>query len=491
TPKMEQAVSMRGELFQMRLYMLQARGIQQGDRSGPGNEARNHRKNALANIDKLEELFKTRVYPEEAEAFKAIKENMNSLIPYQEHIINRTTEDEAATFTAMSGAFGKVMESTNKLVEFEFARIEKRTEDVMKAVEKVNLVLLIALAVGALVGTLLGYFIMKSITKPVDTMLRVVKAIAEGDLSHTQIIESKDEVGILQAELEQMRVNFVKMIREIRNSAGQLSESSTGLSGAASQVSKGSESQSEAAAAMAAALEEMTTSIDQISALSDDARKSSANAGDTANSGAETIHSMVDEIGQMADAVGEGAIKSQELGKESEQISSIVHVIRDVADQTNLLALNAAIEAARAGEQGRGFAVVADEVRKLAEKTTVSAQEIAGMVSSIQSGSTAVSVQMESTSSQMQQGVDLAKKAGDTIGEITIGAQKVVGMIDEVSNALKEQAAASHDISGRVEQIVQMVEENSSAIALVSQSATELNGLAKSLHASVDRFRTA
>jgi len=487
-PKTALVADMRADMFQMRIAMLQVL-VAQGDRSQPGEVARKHRADLAAHIREFEEILKKRSFPEETEPMRQVNETFATLIPLQEQLINRNTENEAETFATISRHAGTVMAELEKIMTFENERSQQRAAQIVTVADKSEAMLILSMVIALALAVGVSFLVTRSITKPVGKMLATVKAMAAGDLSQTLVAESKDEIGTLQAELGQMRESLSRMIREVHASAEQLVEASAGLSTASSEVRRGSELQSEASSAMAAALEEMTTSISQVSALSDDARKTSAAAGDTANSGAETIRSMVNEIGQMTEAVSEGAVKSQQLGQESERISSITHVIRDVADQTNLLALNAAIEAARAGEQGRGFAVVADEVRKLAEKTTASAQEITAMVGSIQSGSSAMSNQMETTSQQMQDGMELARKAGDTIGEITTGAQTVVSMIDDVSTALKEQADASQDIARRVEQIVQMIEENSSAVASVADASVELNTLATTLRHSVDRFK--
>ena len=489
-PKQEKAVDMLTNVLRMRIAMM-AMAADQGDRSQTGAEFRNVRADLLASITDLENMLKKNSTPEEVDPMKIIRGNIDLMIPLQDSVMNRTTTNQAETVATLGKYNAGMVEAVNKMVKLENELSGRETVKAMDEIKLVSTVLITSSIMGTIISFLIAFIIARSVTQPVMRIVKVVNGMAEGDFSRAIVAESKDEVGILQMACGRMRESLLKMIDEVHVSAEQLVGSATDLSSAANNVRKSSEQQSESASAMAAALEEMTTSISQVAALSDDARKNSAEAGEIANTGSGTIHSMVGEISQMADAVSEGAVKSQQLGKDSERISSIIHVIRDVADQTNLLALNAAIEAARAGEHGRGFAVVADEVRKLAEKTTASAQEITEMVGAIQSGSNAMSSQMETTSHQMQEGVELAKKAGDTISEITTSAQNVVHMIDEVTNALKEQEAASQDIAKRVEQIVQMVEENSSAIGTVAESSGHLNSLAVALRNSTNRFRTA
>ena len=200
---------------------------------------------------------------------------------------------------------------------------------------------------------------------------------------------------------------------------------------------------------------------------------------------------MVHDIGLIARSIETAAQSAEALQKASDQVSNVTAVIKEVADQTNLLALNAAIEAARAGEQGRGFAVVADEVRKLAEKTGTSAQEIATMITSMQQGAQAMASQMTLSVEQVKAGMAIAEKTGASIEAILGGATQVVAIVDDVSRALREQAVASQDIAGRVETIAQMIDGNNHSMETVADTATQLDHLAIRLRDDVGRFQIA
>jgi methyl-accepting chemotaxis protein len=241
---------------------------------------------------------------------------------------------------------------------------------------------------------------------------------------------------------------------------------------------------------MAAAVEEMTASIHSVARYAQDARAMAETSGRISDSGAAVIGSAIREMSNIAETVRTSSGAVAQLGAQSQQIASIVNVIRDIADQTNLLALNAAIEAARAGEQGRGFAVVADEVRKLAERTTQSTLEIATMVEQIQSGAGNAVTSMDLGVTQVEAGVKLASQAGESIAEIKNGAAQVDQAVISISDALSEQTAASQDIASNVEKIAQQAENNHSQALSTSSAAADLETLAEQLRKSIARFRT-
>jgi len=254
-------------------------------------------------------------------------------------------------------------------------------------------------------------------------------------------------------------------------------------------VSAGSEQQSEAASNMAAAVEEMTVGIEEIASSASSAEGISAESGRLPSDGGAVVARTVEEMERIAVSVRESASVIQDLGDQSARISTIVNSIKEIADQTNLLALNAAIEAARAGEAGRGFAVVADEVRKLAERTAKATDEITGMVTAIQKGTDRAVETMQGGVIRVQEGVVLAGQAGHSMDQIREGASQVVRAITDISQALREQGTASTDIARNVERIAQMAEQNSNAVRDTAGTARRLENLAQQLRAEVSHFR--
>ncbi|HEY3327715.1 MAG TPA: methyl-accepting chemotaxis protein [Novimethylophilus sp.] len=313
--------------------------------------------------------------------------------------------------------------------------------------------------------------------------------MAQGDLTIRLRLQCEDEIREVADSMDTMADAFSRLLRNAQQNATSVYQAANRLSQASVQITRSSHRQSEAATSMAAAVEEMTASVDHISQNAAEANALSGRAGQLSAEGGVLVGSVVTEMHRIADSVTDSARVIEELGNQSEQISTIVGTIKAIADQTNLLALNAAIEAARAGEQGRGFAVVADEVRKLAERTSTSTQEISAMIVAIQEGAVRAVESMKNGVDRVEDGVTMTARTGEAMTQIEQEARKVVGMVSEISDALRQQSAASMDIAQNVEKIAQMAETNSQAVADNAMTASALERLAAELEAEIGRFR--
>ena len=261
------------------------------------------------------------------------------------------------------------------------------------------------------------------------------------------------------------------------------------MSNTSTEVAKAAHQQGESTASMAATIEELTVSIDHVGGKAQEANLISRESGTLAVSGEAVITQTVFDIKDVANTVGEAAERIQGLEKHSLEISKVVAVIKEVADQTNLLALNAAIEAARAGEQGRGFAVVADEVRKLAERTAVSTTEISGTIDTMRTSATDAVANMEGVVDKVKRSVESAQQANVAIRLIGEGSRKAVDMVEEIASAIREQATAMNSIASQVEGIAQMSEESSAAAKYSADTAQDLDQVAKKLQKVITAYR--
>jgi methyl-accepting chemotaxis protein len=349
------------------------------------------------------------------------------------------------------------------------------------------------LVTGGVLATVFAFFVALALSKAIVGRLRravdIAKTIAEGHLDTRVEKTGTDEVGTLFEAFAVMQERLRSMITQIKVGSEQLVAAAHEISSASSQLSVSTHEQSNAASSMAATVEELTVSINHVSDNANEAHAISTDSGRQSLEGSSVIHDTVASMQMIADTVQASATQIAELGKHSEQISSIVNVIKEIADQTNLLALNAAIEAARAGEQGRGFAVVADEVRLLAQRTANSTQEITEMIKKIQNGTRSAVTNMDAGVEQVKKGVNLANQAGEAIVNIRDASTNVVSVVNLISLALREQTAASQDVARNVERIAQMSQQNNQAVEETSETAQALQVLAKKLESQVGQFR--
>ena len=362
-------------------------------------------------------------------------------------------------------------------------------EDAGRAKRLATLAMAWTFACAVIISLVMTVFITRSVSGP---LLRMRKAIVDiaGSKNFTLRAEvgRDDELGQTARAFNDLLATIQQSLAGVVSSAERIGELAERSSSAAEQVSSASESQSHSASAMAAAVQEMTVSIDMIGHNMRDALERASEAGASANTGFEMIHHSQEEMNRIALTVREASKTINELGEQSGRISMIMQVIEEVADQTNLLALNAAIEAARAGEQGRGFAVVADEVRKLAERTRNSASEISHMIGSMQSAAGKAVAQMDAAAGLVSEGTEMADQAAACMAAIQTGSQSVMLSVKEVSNAIDEQSASTQDISKRVESVAHMSETNSQASAATASVSNELKEVSSTLIVSVKSF---
>lgn len=350
--------------------------------------------------------------------------------------------------------------------------------------------ILAALAVAVLLIGFIYVFVNRAVSVPLEKLAHSLSEIAEGegDLTRRLSVERNDEIGKTSTIFNTFMAKLQTVVRDVKNSAEKVMATSQQLSAAANELTISSNQQSDATSSMAASLEEVTVSIQQVADNSDRAHEMATEAGGLSGEGHRAVYEAIDEMQKISESVNSSSGAITTLEEKSKQISTVANVIKDIADQTNLLALNAAIEAARAGEQGRGFAVVADEVRKLAERTATATHEITNTIDEIRQSTQSSVSGMEFSVKQVEKGVEMAKHSGVAMENIEMSTNRVKASVDEISSALREQSTAATQLAQDVEVIAQKAERNGTLASESAQSANHLADLAAALKQSVDRF---
>ena len=347
----------------------------------------------------------------------------------------------------------------------------------------ISLALLIVLS---LVGWQVSSSILRQLGGEPRLAAEVMQRVADGDLT-TRVSDAPP--GSLLHTLGGMVGALRQMVSEINDNANRLVSNAEAIARGSDEVTRAAEQQADATSSMAAAIEQLTVSSTHISDSAGETSADSSAAVALSGQGAQRVEQASQAIQQISNTVADASELIRALEARAKQVSSIANVIKDIAGQTNLLALNAAIEAARAGEQGRGFAVVADEVRKLAERTAGATTEIEQMILGIQADTTGAVEAMNAALPEVQAGVDLAASASESLRAIEDGARRTLLRIGEVADSTREQSAASTSIAQRVEQIANMVEETTTTIRGTAVAAHQLESIANSLKAMIGRFK--
>jgi len=323
------------------------------------------------------------------------------------------------------------------------------------------------------------------------SLLAEMEKFAEGDLTVSITKEKEDEIGQLFDGFNKAVQNIGALISELTGAVQATASAANQISASTEEMAAGAQEQSAQASEVATAVEEMATTIIETTKNANAAAENAKVAGDTANAGGKVISESINGMNRISEVVSKAASTVQALGKSSDEIGEIVQVINDIADQTNLLALNAAIEAARAGEQGRGFAVVADEVRKLAERTTKATKEIATMIKQIQKDTAEAVSSIQVGETEVEGGKVMAEKSGDSLKNIVHATNKVVDMINAVASASEEQSSAAEQISKSIESINNVTHESASDIQQIARASEDLNRLTENLQSLIERFKIA
>lgn len=390
-----------------------------------------------------------------------------------------------------SPLIAKLRSAFTALVQYQEERMELSQVEASRRFEKSRITSFAIIAMAVLIGIAISIVITRSITVPLGQMRSMIQDIAqgEGDLTKRLNADSRDELGETCRWFNVFVDKLHGIISQISSTSTQVAAASSQLNATAENIATGAEEVVAQAETVATSGEEMSATSGNIAQNCQMAAEGAQRASQAARNGAEVVDKTVLVMGQIASNVQESARTVESLGARSDQIGAIIGTIEDIADQTNLLALNAAIEAARAGEQGRGFAVVADEVRALAERTTSATREIGEMIKAIQGETKGAVYAMEQGVKRVETGTAEAARSGEALRDILTQVNDVAMQVNQIATAAEEQTATTSEISSNMQQITAVVQQTSNGAQESATAAAQLSGNAEELQRLVRQFR--
>ena len=391
--------------------------------------------------------------------------------------------------------FKALASSVSELVQINHGYAKGARSEVIDAYESARWSVSVALLVALALVVVLSLVLTRQIRDPLIMLARHTQRIAAGELGRGELQQwlkegsfQRDELGQLGQGVDRMQHSLAELVNEIAGSVAQLSSAVEEVSAISEQSAKGMAQQQGEISQVATAMNEMQSTVNEVARNTADAMSAAKGASRTSHSGNQVVRSAIGSIEAVSDRIEQAGAVVLQLEQESGNITMVLDVIREIAGQTNLLALNAAIEAARAGEQGRGFAVVADEVRSLAQRTQDSTAEISKMIELLQSRAAEAGSAMQVSREQMQESVALARDAGQSIDTINGAVVQITDMNTLIATATEEQNAVTEDLNRSIVSIHNAADENAQGAQQIAAACGELSRLATSLHHLAQRF---
>lgn len=419
--------------------------------------------------------------------FDKYKNVMNQINDFS--LNNKTQEAEKLWFGEANEYRKNVQDQVDMLVTANLKHTESLYHEQVDRGQNAFLSMSIIGIVGLALMMILASFTIRAINKPLALLVEKAGCIADGDLTITIDYESKDEIGMLSQVFRKMTESLKSSIAQIVMATSAVASATAEISTSTEQMATGAQEQSNQASDVSSAMEEMSKTIFESSRNVTSGSNTATLAKEFAMKGGKVVEDTIVGMREIAVVVNQTAETIKALGKSSDQIGDITSVIDEIADQTNLLALNAAIEAARAGEQGRGFAVVADEVRKLAERTTTATKEIAVMIKCIQNDTAVAVLSMQEGRKKVEGGILLANAAGQSLNEIVEVSQKVTEMVTSIASANEQQVTTSEEITKSMDGISSVSHQTAAGIHQIAQSSEDLNHLMENLQRLTQKFK--
>ncbi|WP_410498496.1 methyl-accepting chemotaxis protein [Chitinibacter sp. S2-10] len=435
--------------------------------------------------------------PEQSGQLQELKNYLAQYSQGFEATFSQLSAGQFATTGDANLAFGKYKQPVHLLGE-QIGKIAKTAIEHVEGIEprvdsikneKIKLSLLVG-AFTLAIGLGSAWAITQAVTRPLNDMQNTVAQMNQtGQIGQQLLIHNQDEIGTTSIALNQLFGELGQVISLANRNSGELINTAHQLSAASDQITHASHAQSQSAISTASAVEQMSANVNTLVDSSQSMEQESRHAAHLATEGVSKAQQSIQDINRIANSINHSSSLILQLNQRSDEIGSIVMVIKEIADQTNLLALNAAIEAARAGEQGRGFAVVADEVRKLAERTTHATVEISSKISAVQNDTSSAAQEMRTAGTLVENGVKGTQLVAQSLSEIEAVSLSAAEHVAQISHAIREQNIASQAISHHMEQIAHASEENYSAANNTQTLAGRLTEIAQNLDNTIRRFK--
>ncbi|MDR6956961.1 methyl-accepting chemotaxis protein [Pseudomonas brassicacearum] len=470
-----QAITQAKQAFMLARY--EVRGYTANSNADTERKALTQLDDAIASLKPLNEHFSSTRQDELRQLENALTQYRNAVQAFK-----LATADVVQARKEMTDQGATIVTLSEQLYQIQ---LDRRDAESAQA----RTLQLVSTLLALLVGIIAAVIITRQITGPLRETLTVVERIASGDLSHNVIVTRRDELGVLQQGIARMGVTLRDLISGIRDGVTQIASAAEELSAVTEQTSAGVNSQKVETDQVATAMHEMTATVQEVARNAEEASQAAAAADGEARAGDKVVSEAIAQIERLASEVVRSTDAMTVLQQESDKIGSVMDVIKAVAEQTNLLALNAAIEAARAGEAGRGFAVVADEVRGLAQRTQKSTEEIEGLVAGLQNGTQQVAAVMNNSRSLTDSSVALTRKAGESLGNITRTVSNIQSMNQQIAAAAEQQSAVAEEISRSIINVRDVSEQTAAASEETAASSVELARLGNQLQMMVSHFR--